>query len=235
MASQPHGTRVHVDADGVRVERPSAARTVIRVTLVAMGVVVLASIGSLIALRMSPGNRIAREAPTPSDVVPRGRPSESPPGTPAAADVPAPPVVPAASHPVPPSTATPAHGVRRAPAAVPEPPEKEDEPFTIGDPKERTGMRVFPPPGTKPIKRGIVVPDDFELPPGFVRHYQATDDGQRLPAILMFSPDYDWVDAQGNPLALPADRVVPPELAPPGMPIKMLDVPEAKTAADPTP
>src|SRR5262249_25093204 len=203
MASQPHGTRVHVDADGVRVERPSAARTVIRVALVAMGVVVLVSIGTLIALRMSPGNRIAPEAPPPSDVVTRGSPPEAPRGAPAAADAPASPVVPAASHPVPPSTATPAHGVPRTPATTAsEPPEKEDEPFTIGDPKERTGMRVFPPPGTKPIKRGIVVPDDFELPPGFVRHYQATDDGQRLPAILMFSPDYDWADAQGNPLAL---------------------------------
>jgi hypothetical protein len=96
-------------------------------------------------------------------------------------------------------------------------------------------MRVFPPPGTKPIKRGIVVPDDFDLPPGFVRHYQATDDGERLPAILMFSPDYDWVDAQGKPLVLPADRVVPPELAPPGLPIQMLDVPEPKAASDPAP
>src|SRR5262249_56369736 len=131
-----------------------------------------------------------------------GLPPAPPNGPPAAEDVPAPPVGPAASHPVPPPTATPAHGVRRAPAAVPEPPEKEDEPFTIGDPKERTGMRVFPPPGTKPIKRGIVVPDDFELPPGFVRHYQATDDGHRPPPIPTFSPDYDWADAQGNPLAL---------------------------------
>src|SRR5262249_59339232 len=135
MASQPHGTRVHVDADGVRVERPSAARTVIRVALVAMGVVVLVSIGTLIALRMSPGNRIAREAPPPSDVVTRGRPSEAPRGAPAAADAPASPVVPAASHPVPPSTATPAHDVRRTPAPTEaETHEKTDAPVTIDDP-----------------------------------------------------------------------------------------------------
>ena len=50
--------------------------------------------------------------------------------------------------------------------------------------------------GTKPIKRGIIVPDDFELPPGYVRHFQSTDNGERLPAILMFSPDYEWVDAR---------------------------------------
>jgi hypothetical protein len=86
--------------------------------------------------------------------------------------------------------------------------------------------------GTKPIKRGIIVPDDFELPPGYVRHFQSTDDGQRLPAILMFSPDYEWVDAQGKPLALPPDRVVPPEMAPPGLPIQLLEPPAPKAPPD---
>ena len=44
----------------------------------------------------------------------------------------------------------------------------------------------------------------------------------------MFHPDYEFVDEHGRPITLPADRVVPPELAPPGMPIRMLDVPEPK-------
>src|SRR5262249_58424045 len=174
---------------------PSPVRTVIRLTLLAMGVVVLAVIAALVGLRLSPADRAAREAPPPPDVVARNQPPEPSREAPAAADVPAPPVVPAASHPGPPATTTSAHSVRRSPAAAPEPPEKEDEPYTIGDPKERTGMRVFPPPGTKPIKRGIVVPDEFDLPPGYVRHYQATDDCERLPSLLMFSPDYDRVDA----------------------------------------
>jgi len=95
--------------------------------------------------------------------------------------------------------------------------------FTANAPGEAAGIAAFPPPGTKPIKHGIVVPDDFELPPGYVRHYQATDDGRRLVPILMFHPDFVPVDAAGNPIALPENRVVPPELAPPGLPIRTLD------------
>ncbi len=101
--------------------------------------------------------------------------------------------------------------------------------FAAGAPGE--GIAVFPPPGTKPIKRGILVPEDFELPPGYVRHYQATDDGQRVPAILMFHPDYHPVDERGEPIPLPADRVVPPEMAPPGMPVEMLQVPQQEGGA----
>jgi len=89
-----------------------------------------------------------------------------------------------------------------------------------------TGLAVFPPPGTKPIKRGIIVPDGVELPPGYVRHYQTTDDGRQLPPILMFHPDYHPVDEDGNPIPLPEDRVVPPGMAPPDIPIQMLEVPE---------
>ncbi|HZR81400.1 MAG TPA: hypothetical protein VFD92_09930, partial [Candidatus Binatia bacterium] len=73
---------------------------------------------------------------------------------------------------------------------------------------------------------GIVVPEGFDLPPGYVRHYQATDDGKMLPPILMFSPDFDWVDDTGQPVAIPPNRVVPREMAPPGMPIEMLDLPD---------
>ena len=93
------------------------------------------------------------------------------------------------------------------------------------DANQPTGIAVFPPPGTKPIKRGIVVPDGVDLPPGYVRHYQTTDDGQQLPPILMFHPDYHPVDAHGNPIPLPEDRIVPPDMAPPGMPVEMLNVP----------
>jgi len=93
---------------------------------------------------------------------------------------------------------------------------------------EKEGIAAFPPPGTNPPKSGIVVPEGFELPEGYVRHYQVTDDGQRLEPILMFSPDYQFVDAAGNPIALPDDLIVPPDLAPPGLPIRMLEVPERK-------
>ncbi len=88
-----------------------------------------------------------------------------------------------------------------------------------------TGLGAFNPPGTKPTLVGLAVPEDFPLPPGYVRHYQATDDGQRVEPILMFAPDYQPLGADGQPVAVPSDRVVPPELAPPGLPIRRIAVP----------
>jgi len=88
------------------------------------------------------------------------------------------------------------------------------------------GIGAFPAPGTKKIKEGIVVPDDFPLPPGYVRHYQTTDRGEMLQAVLMFHPDFKPVDAHGEPIPIPADRVVPPEMAPPGLAIERLAVPK---------
>jgi len=96
----------------------------------------------------------------------------------------------------------------------------------------REGIGAFPPPGTKRIKVGIVVPQDFPLPTGYMRHYQTTDKGEMLRPILMFHPDYKPVDAQGNPFPIPESRIVPPEMAPPGMPIERLEVP-ADAYADP--
>lgn len=101
--------------------------------------------------------------------------------------------------------------------------EKAETPYTLNVPGEHAGIAAFPAPGTKPIKRGIVVPDEVELPEGYVRHYQTTDDGRRLPPILMFHPDFAGVDAQGNPIVVPEDRIVPPELAPPGLGRRTLD------------
>lgn len=101
----------------------------------------------------------------------------------------------------------------------------EDNPETpYGD--GAVGIAAFPPPGTEPLKRGVVVPEDFELPEGFMRHYQTTDDGKPLRAILMFHPDYQPVDEDGVAIAIPQDRVVPPEMAPAGLEIEILDDPE---------
>jgi hypothetical protein len=106
------------------------------------------------------------------------------------------------------------------PAPLPEP----EQPYT-----GPTGTQLYR-PGTKPMKRGIVVPEDFELPPGFVRHYQSTDDGERVSAILMFHPDYAPTDETGEPIPLPENRVVPEEMAPPGLPIQMLQLPAGSEA-----
>ncbi|HEY8210374.1 MAG TPA: hypothetical protein VIG99_22985 [Myxococcaceae bacterium] len=89
-----------------------------------------------------------------------------------------------------------------------------------------SGLAAFPPPGTKKIKRGIIVPEGYELPPGYVRHYQSTDDGRRLPAILMFHPLHTPRGLDGQPIPITPDRIVPPELAPKGMPIQMMVSPD---------
>ena len=89
----------------------------------------------------------------------------------------------------------------------------------------RTGLAAFNPPGTRPPLIGLAVPEQFELPPGYVRHHQATDDGQRIEPILMFAPDTPTLVVNGRTITVPADRVVPPELAPPGLPIRRIVVP----------
>jgi hypothetical protein len=88
-----------------------------------------------------------------------------------------------------------------------------------------SGLGAFNPPGTRPPLIGLAVPEDFVLPEGYVRHDQATDDGQRIEPILMFSPDYQIFDAASQPIEMPKNRVVPPELAPPGFPIRYIVVP----------
>lgn len=94
-----------------------------------------------------------------------------------------------------------------------------------------SGLGAFNPPGTSPPLHGLVVPEDFELPEGYVRHHQVTDDGEPIEPILMFSPDFEFRDDAGQLVEIPADRVVPPELAPPGMPIRPVEIPSSQTDA----
>ncbi len=88
-----------------------------------------------------------------------------------------------------------------------------------------TGLGAFNPPGTRPPLIGLAVPEDFVLPPGYVRHHQATDDGQRIEAVLMFDPDHPPPAAAGRSLATAQERLVPPELAPPGLPPRRIVIP----------
>ncbi|HEU4407028.1 MAG TPA: hypothetical protein VFS43_17300 [Polyangiaceae bacterium] len=156
-----------------------------------------------------------RRPPAPAAPTPAARAAEAPEAPPAARREPGPAVTTA-----------------RAPDddAEPDAGAPPDEP--PAGPPPREGIHAFPPPGTKRIKAGLVVPEGFELPPGYMRHYQATDKGEMLQAILMFHPDYQPVDASGRPVPLPPDRVVPPELAPPGLALETLAVP-ADAYADP--
>lgn len=89
----------------------------------------------------------------------------------------------------------------------------------------RTGLGAFPPPGTSPPLRGLEVPDGFALPEGYVRHHQATDDGERIAPILMFAPDREFIVIGGRRVPIPADRIVTPDLAPPGMPVRWVRIP----------
>lgn len=88
-----------------------------------------------------------------------------------------------------------------------------------------TGLGAFNPPGTSPPLVGLAVPEDFPLPEGYVRHFQATDDGQRIEPILMFSPDFEFFDAAGRRISIPANRVVPPNMAPPGLTVRLIEIP----------
>jgi hypothetical protein len=51
----------------------------------------------------------------------------------------------------------------------------------------------------------------------------------------MFHPDYEWLDENGDAIALPEDGIVPPELAPPGMPIQRLELPASPGGSGPVP
>ncbi|XLZ71306.1 hypothetical protein ABT364_04890 [Massilia sp. SR12] len=88
-----------------------------------------------------------------------------------------------------------------------------------------TGLGAFNPPGTSPPLVGLAVPKDFPLPEGYVRHHQVTDDGQVIEPILMFAPGFQLYDGARQAIAMPPDRVVPPELAPPGLPLRRIVIP----------
>lgn len=218
--------------DGVRVVHDGGAGMVVRLLLVAAALVAVATALLIVLVRYAP-------APPPEVVGETGplavAPVEPTSGVPAArrapADPQAAPVVRAVDR---------IRARRRAEAAAAETgaqPEvsARDVIEYLRARGDHTGIAAFEPPGTDPPKPGIIVPEDFPLPEGYVRHYQADDEGNRLPPILMFHPDYEFVDESGAPVALPESRVVPAELAPSGLPIRMLDVPRAPERPAPTP
>jgi len=217
------------DGDGVRViAKKKSAGPWVRVLPIAA---LLLLVG--IAYLLIDTKTMDATAPTPE------------PGSQALVSKPAP--VPAA--PSTPIAVTPSVGSSDVTDASPEPsaleertPEQSDDLasyFKPGDPEPtgaeliealneagiHTGIGAFNPPGTSPPLAGLAVPDDFELPEGFVRHHQVTDQGEPLEPILMFSPDIETYEAAGN-IPIPEDRIVTPELAPPGMPIREMIPPK---------
>lgn len=224
--SQDH-RKQHHDPDGVRVIETERERRGVRVWLaVAVASIILLTAGLLVLRRTSPSPVVSEgSAPPIQDLeapVARLSAPEPPAGR-------APPVsTPVDRQPAPTAANEPADD------AEPSAQEREwleawvdDAIAALRASGETEGIAAFPPPGTNPVKTGLVVPDDFELPPGYVRHYQTTDDGQRLDPILMYSPDAPPATADGEPIELTDDGIVPPDMAPPGLPVRMLEVPTA--------
>ena len=87
------------------------------------------------------------------------------------------------------------------------------------------GLGAFSPPGTRPPLVGLAVPEDFALPEGYVRHYQATDDGQRIEPILMFSPDHQFVDAAASRSRSRRTASCRRSSPRPGLPIRRIVIP----------
>ncbi len=216
--------------DGIRVVNDAGGGRLVRALLVAAAAVAVATAVLIVVIRRAPapdrldaGSQTAAAPLAPAPTAPEAR-------APRALDPQAEPVVRAVDR---------QRARRRAAAAVregthPELDARDVIPY-LRSRGEHTGIAAFEPPGTDPPKTGIVVPDDFPLPEGYVRHYQSDDDGNPLPPILTFHPDYEFVDESGAPVALPESRVVPPELAPSGLPIRMLDVPPPPARPAPRP
>jgi hypothetical protein len=183
-------------------------------------------------------------APTPAPVV--ADPPRLPAGTPVIGPVAPERVAPAPALPPPPpasASARPAAPAATLPLAPPRDPDGDPTPDiraylnpgetpTMGEVINRLqqagvqgGLGAFSPPGTRPPMVGLAVPEDFVLPEGYVRHHQVTDDGQRLEAVLMFAPGSPLLDPARRQSSDPRDRLVPPELAPPGLPIRRIVVP----------
>ncbi|MFN2426051.1 MAG: hypothetical protein ABR587_06350 [Candidatus Binatia bacterium] len=243
---KPHdGSSKKSDPDGVRiVAREGSASRRMRIFQGLALLLAAAGLGYVVTPRSvppprDPANRAGADeyqkdvTPEPAEVAAAAKPAGSP-NAPAAA--------PASTRSVTP---------RRAATVRPTEPDPDEDPGELPIPMDRLkdvtageyikalndagiyeGIGAFPPPGTSPPLEGLAVPDDYVLPEGYVRHGQATDDGQPIEPILMYSPDYVFDDANGNPVEIPEDRVVPPEHAPPGFPIRPIKIPEPREPGD---
>jgi hypothetical protein len=217
VTPEPRKTRSRIDADGVKVTPVAGVRA--GVWLIALALL-LVGVAGLLALRVAlpdGDSELEAAAPDPSAAGSALTARAAMAAEPAPAETRR--VRPVRRQPTPPPPLPP--GSTEAPRA--EPPSLPEFPEDAGT--GPTGTGLFPPPGTDPPKVGLLVPEDFPLPEGYVRHYQSTDDGEPLPAILMFHPDYTFFDEQGNQIVLPPDLVVPPEMAPPGMPQVPISIP----------
>ena len=222
--------------DGVRVVRIAGGRRLFVLAAVAIALPIVATLVAIAVIRSAPRSAVAvpERAAGPIEVARADAPAARPtPATTAGGAAPAR-IFPRRVVAEPVADSGVPGGLGASP--VPPPKHKPERDIDAGDAivalREEgihTGIAAFGLPGTHPPKPGILVPEDFALPEGYVRHYQSTDDGEQLPAILMFHPDYEFVNERGEVIPLPPDLVVPPEMAPPGLATdQVLVVPERK-------
>jgi len=225
QARPPHGR----DDDGVRIVKLERGRRVYWMMGMMIALPIVATVIAVVYIRSAPQATSAPPAVAVPEVI-------------AQAEVPPPAPRPAASrspgaHVAPrrivTAPVTDPAGLGASPVPQPQKPRREidaaDVIVALREEGVHDGIAAFGIPGTQPPKSGILVPEEFELPEGYVRHYQSTDDGEQLPAILMFHPDYEFVNEQGGVVKLPDDMVVRPDMAPPGLDAgHVLDVPPRK-------
>ncbi len=231
MATPMRPAKDRRDADGVRVVRTASPTRAYWLIALAIAAPIALTLLAVAIVRRSPTDEPAK---VPGAVAAAVAASESEPGPAAPA---APTAIRSPERVIPRRVAAPLVQDRAANDATPTPkPEKPRREIDAADAivmlREEgihDGIAAFGIPGSHPPKSGILVPEELELPEGYVRHYQSTDDGEELPAILMFHPDYEFVNEAGEVVKTPDDGVVPPEMAPPGIDTsQVLDVPERK-------
>jgi len=230
QARSPHER----DDDGVRIVPMARGRRTYWLIAAAITLPIVATLVAVAIIRWSPSTEAgaAPRSPVAAEMVANAdEPPRQPPASGAGPG-------PAGAHVVPrrvvvaPVAPEPA-GLGASPVPQPQKPRREidaaDAIVALREQGVHEGIAAFGIPGSHPPKSGIIVPEEFELPEGYVRHYQSTDDGEQLPAILMFHPDYEFVNEQGEVVKVPEDGVVPPEMAPPGLAVdQVLVVPERK-------
>lgn len=230
MKQRPHWGKPRVDADGVRIAHDERASLLRSVPLIATAITV--SLAALLVIRI-----FDRPEPVPGSD-PTGH---------ASIDSASAPIPRRADQPIQIDEPTPLKDVRttvrrRTEASVSGNRPQDESKAGAGEKGrpgidardyiaalrargETEGLAAFSPPGTRPPRTGVIVPDDYVLPEGFARHYQTTDDGRRLDPILTLAPEYELVDYAGNPVPLTDGYIVPPEFAPPDLPVRMLEIP----------
>jgi hypothetical protein len=230
-----------VNDDGVRVLRHSATA---HLRYWGVLVLVLAGFAVLVVLLHAPARRVEPTtpagmsgalAPPPSQMTMQQPPDSatkaSPAATPVPVAIPAPDLPPQFQPPTATADDWPSSDLndiaRYISPGDPEPTAAELI-HALRETGEYGGIAAFNPPGTSPPLIGIAVPEDYDLPAGYVRHYQATDDGQPIEAILMYAPDHRFFDDQGNEIEVPVDRVVPADRLPAGLLPRAVEIPAAE-------